>query len=171
MRFKKDQIEDKIKDLKMNIEQLNQIINDFIEKLNKVKNMMEKFYEINDIIYKTTNSKFRNYYKLYNINFINNNDINNDIQNIINESDINNKITKIFNIYSKAIKKSKLDNNSDDEQKLVKIIKNYKELHFIYNSMKELCNRLVEEQSIISQKVYDVMMKVDRADFAPTDPY
>ena len=176
MRYKKEQIKDNILDLKKNIEKLSQIINDFIEKLNKVKNMMEKFYEINDIIYKTTNSKFRNYYKLFNINFINNNDIKNDIQNIINESDINNKITKILKIYNKvnkSIKQSKFDNNNDDEQKLVKKRENSKEInkHIIHNSMEELCKEIIEERFIQTQKVYDVMMEIDRADFAPTNPY
>ena len=41
----------------------------------------------------------------------------------------------------------------------------------IHNTMKELCEELVNKQWIINQKVYDVMMQVDRADFAPTNPY
>ena len=173
MRFKKEQIKDNIIDLKMNIDQLNQIINDFIEKLNKVKNMMEMLYEINDIIYKTTNSKFRNYNKLININFINNNDIKKDIQNIINESDINNKITKIIKIYKKVINPSELDSNISDEPKLVKKRENSKEInkYIIHNSMKELCTELVEKKMILTEKIYNIMMEIDRSDFAPTNPY
>ena len=41
----------------------------------------------------------------------------------------------------------------------------------IHNSMAELCSELITEKWIISQKVYDAIMKVDRADFAPTNPY
>ena len=41
----------------------------------------------------------------------------------------------------------------------------------IHNTMAELCQELVQKQWINTQKVYDVMMEVDRADFAPTNPY
>jgi len=41
----------------------------------------------------------------------------------------------------------------------------------IHNTMKELCMELVNKQWIQCQKVLDVIMKVDRADFAPTNPY
>ena len=41
----------------------------------------------------------------------------------------------------------------------------------IHDSMKNLCQELVQKNWIQCQKVYDVMMQVDRADFAPTNPY
>ena len=41
----------------------------------------------------------------------------------------------------------------------------------IHNTMIELCTELVNKGWIKTQQVYDVMMKVDRADFAPTNPY
>jgi len=41
----------------------------------------------------------------------------------------------------------------------------------IHNSMKELCKELIQKKWILSQEVYEAMMKVDRADFAPTNPY
>ena len=37
--------------------------------------------------------------------------------------------------------------------------------------MAELCQELVQKQWINTQKVYDVMMEVDRGDFAPSNPY
>ena len=40
-----------------------------------------------------------------------------------------------------------------------------------HSSLKDLCDELVKEKFINSKKVYDVLMKVDRADFAPTCPY
>ena len=41
----------------------------------------------------------------------------------------------------------------------------------IHSTMKDLCAELVNKNWIQCQKVYDVMMSVDRADFAPTNPY
>ena len=37
--------------------------------------------------------------------------------------------------------------------------------------MEGLCDELQKNYWIVSKKVYDVMMKVDRADFAPKNPY
>ena len=37
--------------------------------------------------------------------------------------------------------------------------------------MTELCSELVDEKWIVSRTVYDVMMEVDRGDFAPSNPY
>ena len=59
------------------------VINKLIEKLNKVKNIIEKYYDITQSIYKTTNFKYFNHSILYNINFLFNNEINQDIMNII----------------------------------------------------------------------------------------
>jgi len=41
----------------------------------------------------------------------------------------------------------------------------------IHNTMTELCSELINDKWITSRKVYDSMMQVDRADFAPTNPY
>ena len=41
----------------------------------------------------------------------------------------------------------------------------------INHSMEELCDELEKEKWIISPEVRSAMMKVDRADFAPTNPY
>ena len=41
----------------------------------------------------------------------------------------------------------------------------------IHKNMTELCSELVDEKWIVSRTVYDVMMKVDRGDFAPSNPY
>ena len=41
----------------------------------------------------------------------------------------------------------------------------------IHPSMSELCKELINKQWIRTQEVYDAMMKVDRADFAPRNPY
>ena len=41
----------------------------------------------------------------------------------------------------------------------------------IHSNMKDLCAELVNKNWIQCQKVYDVMMGVDRGDFAPGNPY
>ena len=41
----------------------------------------------------------------------------------------------------------------------------------IHRNMTELCSELVDEKWIVSRTVYDVMMEVDRGDFAPSNPY
>ena len=43
----------------------------------------------------------------------------------------------------------------------------------VHNSMEELCDELetCEDKWIKSKKVRQIMMQVDRADFAPTNPY
>ena len=41
----------------------------------------------------------------------------------------------------------------------------------IHKNMTELCSELVDEKWIVSRTVYDVMMEVDRGDFAPSNPY
>ena len=40
-----------------------------------------------------------------------------------------------------------------------------------HNTLKELCDELVQKKWITSKRVYDIMMQVDRKDFAPTHPY
>ena len=41
----------------------------------------------------------------------------------------------------------------------------------LYRNMAELCSCLIKDKFITSQKVYDTIMQVDRADFSPTNPY
>ena len=46
----------------------------------------------------------------------------------------------------------------------------YKKNYYL-NPMKELCDSLIKKGYITNNKVYDAMMQVDRADFAPRSPY
>ena len=41
----------------------------------------------------------------------------------------------------------------------------------IHKSMKELMQELIQKQWIKTEKVLNAMSQVDRADFAPTNPY
>ena len=173
----KEQLKHGIINIKNNIEQINNLINEFIQKFNKVKKILEKYYEIIDIIYKTSDSKYRNYNKLFNINSVINNSFNKDIQNIINEKDINNKITKILKICESKKKDSiniqNKDNNSNKHFEKIPTKTNDKNNSQIREnkSMKELCDELLRNKEVTSQKVISVMIQIDRADFVQKDYY
>ena len=100
--------------LRNNIEQINKIISDIIEKLNKVKENLGIYYEIHKSIV-TNNNKFRNYEILFNINEICNNTINKDLENIIKEKNNLNQINNIMNIYNKMETSYKMESESDSE--------------------------------------------------------
>ena len=40
-----------------------------------------------------------------------------------------------------------------------------------HNSMEELCEELLRNKEVTSRKVIDCLLKIDRADFAPTNKY
>ena len=84
-------------ELKKYIDELNNEINDIIEKLIDIKDNLEIYYKISNNIF---NNKNRNYEKLQNINeFIKyNNKIINNIKIIKNENDINKKFEYLMNI-------------------------------------------------------------------------
>ena len=48
---------------------------------------------------------------------------------------------------------------------------NVPDIRPIHDSMEALCQELMDKQWITSKKVLKSMMQVDRADFAPTNPY
>ena len=176
----KEQLKNAIINIKNNIEQINNSINDFVQKFNKVKKILEKYNEIIDIIYKTSDSKYRNYNKLFNINFVINNSFNKVIQNIIDEKDSINKISKILKLSDiTKIKKNDSINlkNIDNHQKknndiIPNKIKDKNNSQSKENkSMKDLCDELIKNKEVTSKKVISVMLQVDRADFAPKDYY
>ena len=86
-----------INELEIKIDKLK---NEIINKLNKIINNMDIYYNINKNIINNNNIRNRNYQILMNLNNINkyNNNIINDINNIINENNINNKY-KYLNAY------------------------------------------------------------------------
>ena len=117
MKYKRDQIKDNISDLRKHIDQLNILINGYIEKFNKVKDILEKYYEIVQKINQTTKSKDRNYNRLFNISLLVKNEVNKDIQNIMNEKDNMKKIEHIIEIYEKSEnQKTNKDNNNFKER-------------------------------------------------------
>ena len=157
---------------------------------------METYYEIINNIAKGSNSKYRNYNKLLNINFSINNELNKEIQNIINENE-DNKIFEILKLYSlikniytkkvehhskkigeeqeKKIKeKMQTEHNSNNEKNLVlsnKIPQLNESSKHENHSMEELCQEQLKNKEVSSKKVINVMLEVDRADFAPRNYY
>ena len=77
---------------------MNENIERIKNKLDIVKNNIEKYFEIRKYI---NEKNYRNYEMLLNKKEINNNNIKNDIKEIINDDNINYKFKKIIDIYNK----------------------------------------------------------------------
>ena len=109
----KEKINEELIELRKKIDKFNQLINniiEIIEKLNKIKEKMEIFYQINSEILNNYD-KNRNYDILKNVNEISNNIKMNNIDEIINDcNNFSNKTTNILNIYDKMFK---TENNHD----------------------------------------------------------
>lgn len=100
-----NKIQKELEDLRNNIDKFEQDINLIIEKLGKVKEKMETFYNINYTIFKNYEIKNKNYQVLKNLKKISQNILQNNIENIINEENIANKIIGIMDIYDKMTQK------------------------------------------------------------------
>ena len=86
--------------LRKYIEELNKIIFDIINKLNKVRENLGIYYEIHKNII-SNNNKLRNYEVLFNINEFNNNTIKKDLENIIKDNNMANQFNNLMNMYQK----------------------------------------------------------------------
>ena len=86
--------------LRKYIEELNKIIFDIINKLNKVRENLGIYYEIHKNII-SNNNKLRNYEVLFNINEFNNNTIKKDLENIIKDNNMSNQFNNLMNMYQK----------------------------------------------------------------------
>ena len=101
----KKKINEEIIELRKKIDKIKNFITDIIEKLNKIMEKMDIFYQINyDIL---NNNKFqnKNYQILQNINEISNNIEMSNIDKIINEENIGNKISELLKVYDKMVNK------------------------------------------------------------------
>jgi len=87
--------------LKNDIDKFKNIIKSITNKLNKVSENIDTYFEINKTIISSTQRPFRNSEELLSLNEINNNTIHKDIMCIINENDINSIIRQIFEMYKK----------------------------------------------------------------------
>ena len=100
-----NRIQKELEDLRNNIDKFEQEINLIIEKLNFVKEKMEKFYDINYAIFKNFEIKHKNYQVFQNLNKISQNINQNNLKNIVNEENMANKIIAIIDIYNKMTTK------------------------------------------------------------------
>ena len=103
-----DEIKEKMEDFRKKIDKLNEDINKIIKILKEISENMETYYNINNNLLDTYELSKRNYHILENINFIKNNIIVNDIDEIINNNDITKKFISLINVYKKLI------NNTDE---------------------------------------------------------
>ena len=97
---KKDELKNKINELKININKFREQIKEIKKVLNYVMDNMENYFKIIEDEYNSFDLKKRNYEILSNINENYNDKIINDIQEIINEENISIKFYKINNIYN-----------------------------------------------------------------------
>ena len=127
----KNEIENKIKEIKENIDKFNNNINEIIEIINEVKININKYYKIIIDIINNYNIEKINYEILYNIKEIyNNNEIIKDINEINNNKNNINKFNNIINIYNKI-------KNNINEIKLTLDIKKEdinKDIYFLDNT-------------------------------------
>ena len=98
----------KLVKLKDEIDKFSNNINDIIDKLNTLKENMEKYYEIFNNAIKYIDNKNRNFEILNNINEITNSNIYKDLCCINQEKNMKNKIYLIFDIIEKIKTKEKM---------------------------------------------------------------
>ena len=108
-----DEIKLRADELGKYIYQLNESIENIIEKLNRYKENINNFYQIYTEVINNVDYKNRNYEILNNINEILNNDIINDIKRIVEENNNKNKFNLILDI------SDKLELTDDDEITLI----------------------------------------------------
>ena len=106
----KKKINQQLIELRKNIDKIKHFITETIEKLKKVMEKMDIFYQINYDILNNNNFQNKNYQILQNINEISNNIEMSNIDKIINEKNISNKISELLKVYDKMVNK---DENHD----------------------------------------------------------
>ena len=113
----------KLVKLKDEIDKFSKNINDIIDKLNTLKENMEKYYEIFNNAIKYIDNKNRNFEILNNINEITNSNIYKDLCCINQEKNMKNKIYLIFDIIEKIKKKDEITliYNIDKNSNFVKL--------------------------------------------------
>ena len=110
-----ENIEENCHKLRIKIDNLKLQINDIVDRLNKITNNLEIFYQLNEITLKNYQNKNNNYQILQNINAINKCNLKmiKDINQIVDEENVINKFNYLNEIYEKMTNKT---NNYIDEQ-------------------------------------------------------
>ena len=99
----KNIIKNKLLQLKNEIETFKEEIKEAMKKLDKLKEALDIFYEINNDIFNKLEMKNRNYQSLENIELINNNEIYNRLKAINEMIDFKDNISSIIDLYDKII--------------------------------------------------------------------
>ena len=128
----KNDLENKINELKEYIDKFNNNINEILGIINEVKKNINKYYEIMLNIINNYNIKKINYEILFNLKEIyNNNEIIKDLNDINNDKNNINKFSNIINIYNKIknIKKNEIKLTLDIKKEDIN-----KDIYFLDNS-------------------------------------
>ena len=121
--------EEELNKLKKAINEFKCYINELILKFNKLMENLDNYFNIYNNIINNFDVKYRNYYTITNLNFLNNyNDgFINILSTIINNQNIKNKLNIIMNIYDKMTFKEEKNENEDlDKEKREEIIQKNK---------------------------------------------
>ena len=148
--------------LKTNIEIMKDEIDYLIEKLNKVKEGIDIYYNISTTFINNNNIKNRNYQSLINLKNISSatKDINMDIQNIIKENNENNKFKTIMEIYVKITRDPTNLNYKKDITNNIKgwgLLNNFE----VYNGLKDNIEYIVYNNK--NNYNLDIMRIYDKA--------
>ena len=140
----KDDLKNELNDLRKRIDKFNDEIIKIINILNKVKENMEVYYKIKQIIINNIENKNRNYEILYNLMKNSHNNDMMDINNVINDESINNKFNILLNLYKKMIN----EDNEDEIRMIYKINKNE-------SSIRILGSKFVENNKDYCKIIYN----------------
>ena len=151
-----NKINEYLKELRTSIDILKNNIEEIKNKLDKVIENLEIYYQINNDIINKYEKKNRNYEILQNIIEINNNNILDEINKINNDNDLNNKTNNILNIYNKMVNKDiseiniiyDINKNLEKEEDTINIFGS----EFVENN-KNIC------KMIIDNKEYELKVK------------
>ena len=157
----KDDLENKIKELKEYIDKFNNNINEIIKIIEEVKRNINKYYEIIIDIIKNYNIKKINYEILFNLKEIyNDNEIMKDLNLINNDKNIINKFNNIINIYNKIknIKKNEikltLDIKKEDINKDIYFLDNSNGLCIVNGKQEEHYHDIFQELNELNAELY-----------------
>jgi len=167
----KNELENKINEIKEFIDKFNNNIDEIIGIINEVKNNINKYYEIIKDIINNYNMKNINYETLSNLKEIyNNNDLIKDLKEINNDENNINKFNKIITIYNKINNSKKneikmtLDIKKEDINKDIYFLDNTNGFYRINGKAGMHCHDLLKELNETNTDVYinDVKYKYSK---------
>ena len=136
--------------LKKDVDNFKNLINDITKKLNRVRDNIDIYFDINKMLINSTKRTYRNYEELVSINEINNNNtIQTDINNIINEGNINNQINGILEMYKKMgiEEENQNQNNAENGNNIINDNNNQNQVENNNNIINNEQNQIQENQN------------------------